>query len=406
MNTLEKKRILLGVTGGIAAYKSAEIVRRLREREAEVRVVMTRAAGAFIGPLTFQALSGNPVHTELLDPGTESVMGHIELARWCDAVVIAPASANVIAKLAHGLADDLLTTLCLATRSPIVIAPAMNQVMWQAEATQANCRILEQRGVRFLGPGVGDQACGEVGPGRMLEPGEIIEGLAAIFGTDILQGARIVITAGPTREAIDPVRYLSNRSSGKMGYAIARAAREAGAVVILVSGPVALPPPEGVRVVPVESAEEMYRAVMEEMPRCDIFIGVAAVADYRPSAPASQKIKKAKETLTLALEPTEDILARVAALPHAPFTVGFAAETENPEQYARMKLSAKALDMIAVNQVNRPDLGFGSEENALQVIWDDTVGVVLPRASKERIARGLLTLIAERFHAKNPTQDP
>lgn len=402
MNNLEKKRVLLAITGGIAAYKSAELVRRLRARDAEVRVVMTHAASAFIGPLTLQALSGHPVHTELLDPGTESIMGHIELARWCDVVFIAPASAHCLAKLAHGLADDLLTTLCLATKAPIAVAPAMNQAMWLAEATQANCRTLEQRGVRFYGPGMGDQACGEVGPGRMLEPNELIERLATIFG-GALQSLRILITAGPTREAIDPVRYISNRSSGKMGYALARAAREAGATVTLVSGPVPLAPPAGVSLIKVESAEEMYKAVMDRADACDIFIAAAAVADYRPDSSAAQKLKKSREALSLSLQPTPDILAQVAALAKAPFTVGFAAETEDLARHAQEKLRIKSLDMIAANDVSVPGLGFDSDENVLQVFWKGG-GIEFPRAPKEQLARQLVDLIAQRYHAKDPTE--
>jgi phosphopantothenoylcysteine decarboxylase/phosphopantothenate--cysteine ligase len=405
MNTLANKRILVGVTGGIAAYKSAELVRRLREREAHVRVVMTRAACEFIGPLTLQALSGHPVHTELLDPGTESVMGHIELARWCDAVLVAPASANFLARMAHGLSDDLLATLCLATTAPIVVAPAMNQQMWWAPATQDNRVILECRGIRFLGPAEGEQACGEIGPGRMLEPSALIEGLAGMFRSGRLSGARVLVTAGPTREAIDPVRYISNRSSGKMGYAIARAAAEAGAAVTLISGPVALAVPEGVDWVSVVSAEEMLEAVMARVGACDIFIAAAAVADYRCCRPSSQKLKKTEESITLALERTPDILVQVAALPRAPFTMGFAAETEELVRHAQAKLASKSLDMIAANEVGAPGLGFESDENALRVFWEDG-SIELPKASKEQLARELIKIIARRYREKSTGQDP
>lgn len=400
MNTLANKYILIGVTGGIAAYKSAELVRRLREREANVKVVMTRSACAFIGPLTMQALSDQPVHIELLDPGTESVMGHIELARWCDAVLVAPASADFLAKLAHGLADDLLSTLCLATTAPIVVAPAMNQQMWQAQAAQSNRAVLESRGVRFLGPAEGGQACGEVGPGRLLEPAAIIEALARLFHPGTLTGVRILVTAGPTREAIDPVRFISNRSSGRMGYAIAQAAIEAGAKVVLVSGPVALAAPQGLERIWVETAEEMLEAVMARIHDCDLFIAAAAVADYRCQEPASQKLKKTAVSITLSLERTPDILAQVASRPRPPFTVGFSAETENLEKNALDKLVRKSLDMIVANEVGRPGVGFESDENALSVFWKGGKRE-LSRALKAQLARDLIEIIAQRYRERD-----
>jgi phosphopantothenoylcysteine decarboxylase / phosphopantothenate---cysteine ligase len=395
------KHILLGVTGGIAAYKSAELVRRLREQEADVKVVMTRSACAFIGPLTMQALSDQPVHIELLDPGTESVMGHIELARWCDAVLVAPASADFLAKLAHGLADDLLSTLCLATAAPIVVAPAMNQQMWQAQAMQSNRAVLESRGVRFLGPAEGGQACGEVGPGRMLEPLAILEALAEFFCPKTLSGVHVLVTAGPTREAIDPVRFISNRSSGRMGYAIAQAALEAGAKVVLVSGPVALAAPQGLERISVETAGEMLEAVMARIQDCDIFVAAAAIADYRCQEPATQKLKKtAASIITLTLERTPDVLAQIASLPKPPFTVGFSAETENLEKNALDKLIRKSLDMIVANEVGRPGVGFESDENALSIFWKGGK-CELSRALKAQLARDLIEIIAQRYRERD-----
>jgi phosphopantothenoylcysteine decarboxylase/phosphopantothenate--cysteine ligase len=402
MGILAGKHVVLGVTGGIAAYKSAELVRRLREGGAEVRVVMTRAAREFITPLTLQALSDRPVHTDLLDPAQEAAMSHIELARWADMIVVAPASANFLARLAHGAADDLLSTLCLAADIPILVAPAMNRVMWESPATRANVKTLEDRGVQMLGPAEGGQACGETGPGRMLEPPQIIGLLEERFATGVLAGVNVLVTAGPTREAIDPVRFISNRSSGRMGYAIARAAQEAGAAVTLVTGPVAIAPPERVRCVRVTSAEEMLGAVLRDVDGADILVAAAAVADYRPSAPVPRKIKKQAPGLALELERTPDILAEVARLERRPFTVGFAAETERLRENALKKLRAKGLDMIAANEVGG-ELGFDSEENVLEVLWRDG-GVALPRASKEKLARELVRLVAERFHAKNTNQ--
>lgn len=403
MFELSNKRILLGVSGGIAAYKSAELVRRLREAGAEVRVVMTAGATRFITPLTLQALSGRPVRTGLFEVEAEAAMSHIELARWADAVLIAPASANTLARLAQGLADDLLSTLCLATRAPLLAAPAMNQAMWEHPATRANLALLRERGVRILGPASGSQACGEIGPGRMLEPDELVAGLATTFAPGALAGLRVLVTAGPTREAIDPVRFISNRSSGKMGYAVAAAAAEAGARVVLVSGPVALTPPDRVDCIRVETAAEMHAAVLGHIADCDIFIGAAAVADYRPGAPAAQKLKKRSPLLRLDLERTTDILAAVAARHPAPFTVGFAAETERLAEHARTKRMAKSLDMVAANWVNVPGLGFDADDNALTIYWEGGE-CDLQQASKTQLARALIAQIAARYTAK--TQNP
>jgi phosphopantothenoylcysteine decarboxylase/phosphopantothenate--cysteine ligase len=399
MNALHNKRILLGVTGGIAAYKSAELVRRLRDAGAEVRVVMTRGARAFVQPLTFQALSGNPVRCELWDPDAEAAMGHIELARWADAILVAPASANTMARLAQGLADDLLSTLCLASEVPLAIAPAMNRVMWAAPATQANRQRLTERGVRIFGPASGDQACGEEGEGRMLEPSELTEAVAGLFQTVGLAGLRMLVTAGPTREAIDPVRFLSNRSSGRMGYAVAAAGAEAGARVILISGPVTLPAPAHVERVEVDTADQMLTAVDERLGSCDLFIGTAAVSDYRAQDPAGQKIKKDEDRLTLTLIRNPDIIAHVAGRADAPFTVGFAAETDDLLEYAQRKLADKGLDMIVANRVGVPGEGFESETNALEVLWDGG-RASLPLARKEPLARQLIALIARRYRER------
>jgi phosphopantothenoylcysteine decarboxylase/phosphopantothenate--cysteine ligase len=399
MLELSNKRILLGVTGGIAAYKSAELVRRLREVGAEVRVVMTAGATQFITPLTLQALSGQPVRTAVFDAEAEAAMGHIELARWADAVLIAPATANTLARLAQGLADDLLSTLCLATRAPLLVAPAMNQVMWEHSATQANIAILRERGVQICGPGIGGQACGEVGPGRMLEPPELVAALATRFVSGALAGLRVLITAGPTREPIDPVRFISNRSSGKMGYAIAAAAVEAGARVTLVTGPVALSPPARVECIHVDTAAEMHAAVLARVNDCDLFIAAAAVADYRPQQIAEHKLKKQAVTLQLGLQRTADILAEVAARHPAPFTVGFAAETERLAEHARGKRMAKSLDMVAANLVNLPDQGFEADDNALTLYWEGGE-CALPRMSKAQLARELVAQVALRYQAK------
>ncbi len=399
MKSLLNKRVLLGVTGGIAAYKSAELLRRLRDSGAEVQVVMTKSACEFITPLTMQALSGRPVHTELLDHDSEAGMGHIELARWSDVILIAPASANFIAKLAHGMADDLLSTLCLAADVPLLVAPAMNQQMWVNPATRTNIETISQREIAILGPAEGDQACGETGPGRMLEPLQLLTALEAIFQNSTLAGKHVIITAGPTREAIDPVRYISNRSSGKMGYAMATAALEAGANVTLVSGPVALQAPEQVNQINVNTAKEMREAVLGEVDSADIFIAAAAVADYRCLDVSEQKIKKSADTLSLNLEKNPDVLADVAELSSAPFTVGFAAETESLKDNAIKKLENKGLDMIAANLVGE-DLGFDTEENALEVFWQGG-SLSLQMAPKAKLARQLLDAIAFNYYEKH-----
>jgi len=407
MGTLVNKRILLGVTGGIAAYKCADLVRRLRDAGAEVRVVMTRAAAEFITPLTLQTLSGHPVRQHLLDANSEAAIDHIELARWADVLLVAPASANLLAKLAHGRADDLLSTVCLATAAPLALAPAMNRQMWDNAATQANLAMLTKRGVLILGPAAGVQACGEVGPGRMLEPAELVAHTAELFETGVLHGLNVIVTAGPTWEAIDPVRGLTNRSSGKMGYAVAMAAAEAGARVTLISGPTALPAPERVQTVRVTSTQEMYDAVHAHIKGADIFIGVAAVADYRPATVATDKLKKHAATLMLELMKTPDILASVAALDRAPFTVGFAAETADLEAQARAKLIAKGVDLIAANLVGGADGGFETDDNRLLLI-DREESMVLERSHKTQLARRLIQHIARKFHVKtkNSAQDP
>ncbi len=391
----EYKRILLGVSGGIAAYKSAELVRLIRKRGAEVRVVMTASAMQFVSPLTFQALSGNAVQTDLLDAESENAMDHISLARWADAMVIAPATANVIAKLSHGLADDLLSTLYLAATVPVYIAPAMNQAMWAKPVTQNNIATLRQHGVQVIGPEPGEQACGETGLGRMSEPSDICARLFAGLAVRCLEGLNVLISAGPTREPLDPVRYLSNRSSGKMGYALAEAARNAGAAVTLVSGPVSLAPPAHVETVRVETAAQMYEAVLTRAEASDIYIGAAAVADYTPAVTQPGKIKKEGEQTHLILQKTGDILAAVAALGRRPFTVGFAAETDDLKAYARDKLARKNLDMIAANWVGRGSGGFESEQNALEVFWKDGKKS-LAMTGNPRLAEQLIELIAER----------
>jgi phosphopantothenoylcysteine decarboxylase/phosphopantothenate--cysteine ligase len=396
------KRIILGVTGGIAAYKSPDLVRRLIERGADVQVVMTAAAQNFVTPTTFQAVSGRAVRTNLWDPAAEAAMGHVELARWATHVLIAPASADFIARIAHGLADDLLATLCLATTAPIMLAPAMNRVMWENAATQTNIATLRERGMRLLGPATGEQACGETGAGRMLEPREIADSLeAASAARGVLAGLRVMVTAGPTRERIDPVRFISNRSSGKMGYAVAAAAREAGAEVTLVSGPVSLTTPNGVRRVDVESAKEMHAAVHEALNGTHILIAAAAVADYMPAAIAGQKIKKTQDNLELELTRAPDVLASVTALPKHPFAVGFAAETEKIEEHARIKLEKKHLDMIAANRVGE-GLAFDCDDNALTVLWPGGSRQLGPKP-KEDLARELVVLIADRYRQKNKT---
>jgi phosphopantothenoylcysteine decarboxylase/phosphopantothenate--cysteine ligase len=393
---LDKKNIILGITGGIAAYKTPDLVRKLVAKGANVRVVMTESAKEFVSPLALQAVSGNSVSDNLLDKDAEAAMGHIELARWADKLLIAPATANFLAKLTHGLADDLLSTLCLATPAPIYVAPAMNQQMWFADATQANLKVLEQRNIQFLGPAQGEQACGDVGPGRMLEPQEIADLLAQQALEQVLAGKRITITAGPTREEIDPVRYLSNHSSGKMGYALAIAAQELGATVTLISGPVNLLPPANVQTISVSSAQQMHDAVMQTTHNCDIFIGCAAVADYRIQYKTDQKIKKSEGELTLTFIKNPDIISEVANLAIAPFTLGFAAETQNLREYAIDKLQRKKLNMIAANDVSDSTIGFNSEQNALTVFWSKGE-IKLDVADKQFLARQLMRLVAQRY---------
>ncbi|MEP6222069.1 bifunctional phosphopantothenoylcysteine decarboxylase/phosphopantothenate--cysteine ligase CoaBC [Marinobacter sp.] len=394
------KRILLGVTGGIAAYKSAELVRLLKKSGHEVRVVMTRGAEAFVTPLTFQALSGEPVRTSLLDPEAESGMGHIELAKWADQVVIAPASADFIARLAQGMADDLLTTLCCATEAPIAVAPAMNQAMWGNRRTQRNIGLLAADAqVTLWGPGQGAQACGDVGAGRMLEPTVLFDLISAATNGP-LAGRRVVITAGPTREPIDPVRYISNYSSGKMGYALASAARMAGANVVLVSGPVSIEAPAGVEVRSVTTAQDMLEYASGAVDEgCDLFIATAAVADYRPDSCAGDKIKKTDEGMSLSLVRNPDTLAAIAARADAPFTVGFAAETRDVEHYALDKLTRKKLSMIVANDVSAPGLGFNSDNNAVIAFWPQGREAIGPD-TKLAIAERLIALIGEHLKSK------
>ncbi len=421
LQPLATAHIVLGVTGGIAAYKSADLVRRLCEAGAQVQVVMTPAATAFVTPLTFQAVSGHRVHTELLDANAEAGMGHIELARWADLILIAPASADFLARLAQGMANDLLSTVCLATDQPIAVAPAMNRLMWQNAATQDNCRLLARRGIQIWGPGTGKQACGEIGAGRMLEPVDLRNRVVNLLGARErrpahdtesmpaawpltprdLQGLTVLLTAGPTREALDPVRFISNRSTGQMGFAVAEAAASAGARVILVSGPVSLKTPPGVERIDVESALDMHTAVMAKAQEADIFIATAAVADYRAAQPADQKIKKTADALTLQLVRNPDILADVAALrAHRPFTVGFAAETHDVLRYAEDKRRRKQLDMIAANQVGLPGSGFESEQNTLHVLWEGG-DRILPLTDKRLLGQQLVALIAERYRLRN-----
>lgn len=395
---LTNKQILLGVTGGIAAYKAAELTRRLQDQGADVRVVMTQAATEFITPLTMQALSTHPVHTDILDTETESVMGHIELARWADLVLIAPASANFIARLVSGQGDDLLTTLCLAAECPIAVAPSMNQAMWGNANTQANIEKLNASAVHMLGPDSGMQACGEIGEGRLMDVPALVEAVSNLFPSTLLAGKHVMITAGPTRESIDPVRYISNHSSGKQGYALAEAAIEAGAKVTLVTGPTQLSSVERAKMIHVTSANDMYDAVMANVHDCDIFIGVAAVADYRPRTTAEQKIKKVngENVLTLELVENLDIVAAVANQTPKPFTVGFAAETENLIDYARKKLVAKKLDLIVANDVSNQSIGFNSDDNATTILWSENE-LGLPLMSKRTLSRRIITLIAEQI---------
>ncbi|MDN2659981.1 bifunctional phosphopantothenoylcysteine decarboxylase/phosphopantothenate--cysteine ligase CoaBC [Neptunomonas sp. CHC150] len=399
MHRLTNKQVILGITGGIAAYKSAELTRHLRAAGADVRVVMTPAATEFITPLTLQALSGNPVHTQLLDPEAEAGMGHIELARWADIMVIAPASADFMARLASGMGNDLLTTLCLATDAPICLAPAMNQAMWRSAQTQRNAKTLSTQGIKLWGPGIGDQACGDTGPGRMLEPLDIAARTAASFETGSLAGLRLTITAGPTREPLDPVRYISNHSSGKMGFSLAQAAVSAGAHVTLISGPVNLATPDHVTRIDINSAQDMLQAAKSDAAQCDIFIACAAVADYRPSAVAEHKIKKGKEEIMeLHLIKNPDIVATIASKVNAPFTVGFAAETRDIVSYAQDKLVRKKLDLIIANDVSRTDIGFNSDDNAVTLVTADQV-TELPMMRKRQLATSLIDHIAQLYKA-------
>ncbi|NLZ77894.1 MAG: bifunctional phosphopantothenoylcysteine decarboxylase/phosphopantothenate--cysteine ligase CoaBC [Gammaproteobacteria bacterium] len=400
MQRLFQKRIIVGIGGGIAAYKSAELVRRLGDLGADVHVVMTRGAREFITPLTLQALSGNPVHTDLLDPKAEAGMGHIELARWADLVLIAPCTADLMSRLVQGSANDLLTTLVLATDAPIALAPAMNQAMWADSATQANAEILNQRGFKLLGPGAGIQACGDIGLGRMLEPELLAQNAADLFAHQALTGKHVVITAGPTREDIDPVRYITNHSSGKMGFSLAEAAAEAGARVTLISGPVHLSTPDRVERINVNSARDMLAACEAAMP-CDILIAAAAVADYRPEASAEHKLKKdpnSVDGMTLKMIRNPDILATIAKRADRPFSVGFAAETQNLLEYAAGKLRDKNLDLIVANDVANTDIGFNSDDNALTVIDRQQQQTSFAQTSKSKIARQLITFITTHFN--------
>lgn len=403
MSSLINKRIILGITGGIAAYKSAELARRLRESGAQVRVIMTRAAEEFITVMTMQAVSGHTVSRHHLQPESESGMDHIELARWGDAIIVAPATGNFIAKLANGVADDLLTTVCAAADSPVAIAPAMNKQMWDNPATRKNIAALNANGVLCFGPASGNQACGDIGDGRMLEAIELVDATSRLFKTGVLANRKVIITAGPTWEALDPVRALTNHSSGKMGYAIAEACVEAGAHVILISGPTSLPDPEHVHKVDVNSAEQMQQAVNKHLPETELFIAAAAVADYRPRHVSQQKIKKDAENLTLELVKNPDILAEVAALETVPYIVGFAAETDDLEKNGRQKLLNKKIDLIAANKVGG-DIGFNTDDNALLLI-DHNSTVELDRQPKSQLARKLVHSISEKFNAKNTTKN-
>jgi phosphopantothenoylcysteine decarboxylase/phosphopantothenate--cysteine ligase len=396
MGHLFNRRVLLAVCGGIAAYKSAEVLRGLQEQGAEVRVLMTRGATEFITPLTLQALSGHPVHHSLLDEEAERGMGHIELARWADLILIAPATADCLARLVAGRGDDLLGAVVLASAAPLLLAPAMNQQMWRHAATQDNLETLRGRGVAFVGPDEGTQACGDVGPGRMSEPTAIVSAAQAQFDRRLLDGRRVLITAGPTREALDPVRYLSNHSSGKMGYSIARAAAEAGAQTDLVSGPVSLEVPERVQRHSVTSAQEMLDACLEHIAEADIFIACAAVADYRPASAAEQKIKKNDNELTVTFVRNPDIVATIAAQKPRPFVVGFAAETEKLREHARGKLERKNLDLIVANDVSDTSIGFNSDSNAALLLWPGGE-TSIERCSKDALARHLIAHIAERL---------
>jgi phosphopantothenoylcysteine decarboxylase/phosphopantothenate--cysteine ligase len=393
MKQLANKQILLGITGSIAAYKACELVRLLSDAGSNVRVVMTQSATEFVAPLTFQALSHNEVHRDLLDEKAEAGMGHIELARWADAIVIAPASANYMSRLAQGRADDLLAAICLATSAPLSVAPAMNQQMWKDAATQENVSTLKDRGTNILGPAEGDQACGETGPGRMLEPKEIAERIAAQFETGALAGLKVLVTSGPTREPIDPVRYISNRSSGLMGSAIAQAAIEAGASCTVISGPSNHPISDKATRIDIQTAQQMYERVMENIAECDIFISTAAVSDYRPTEQHDQKMKKTQQNLVIKLTRNPDILAEVAKNHSDKYCIGFAAETDNVEKNAVQKLNNKSIDMIVANNVKRNDIGFDSQDNEVTVYWQGGEKK-LEKSSKHQIARQLIEIIA------------
>lgn len=403
-SVLTGKNIVLGISGGIAAYKCAELTRRLKELGADVRIVMTSSAKEFITPLTMQAVSGHAIADDLLDPRAEAGMGHIELAKWADMVLLAPATANLIARLRAGLADELLTTLCLATPSPVIVSPAMNREMYQAAATQENISVLAQRGLHIWGPGVGPQACGDIGPGRMLEPEQLVTYVVDFFSAQkaLFAGLNITITAGPTQEAVDPVRYISNHSSGKMGFALAEMAQKMGANVTLISGPVALKTPLNVNRIDVKAAVEMHKASLDSLTSCDIFIGCAAVADYRPEVVAANKMKKQQgvDDLTLKLIKNPDIIADVANHEHKPFCVGFAAETKDVEDYAQQKLIAKKLDLIAANDVSKTEQGFNSEKNALSV-FSPQQRFAIKLADKKRVALQLLEIVHQQYTAKN-----
>ncbi|HET6473795.1 MAG TPA: bifunctional phosphopantothenoylcysteine decarboxylase/phosphopantothenate--cysteine ligase CoaBC [Pseudomonadales bacterium] len=402
--SLDGKHILLGVSGGIAAYKTPELVRQLTARGAVVQVVLTRAAAQFVTPTTLQAVSGRPVRTDLWDATAEAAMGHIELSRWADAIVVAPATAHTLARMANGHADDLLTALCLAAVCPIAIAPAMNHQMWKHAATQRNVARLVADGVKIWGPDDGPQACGEFGPGRMQEPAALCDELELLFGPQPLRGCRVLVTAGPTREPIDPVRYISNNSSGKQGFAVAAAARDAGATVTLITGPVALSTPTDITRVDVTTAQQMHDAVLAHVERCDLFVGVAAVADYRPAAAHAQKIKKSSDAgISLDLVQNPDIIASVARHRARPFVVGFAAETEDTLANARAKLVKKGLDMIVLNDVSDHRIGFDSNDNAVTVITRDGEAR-LDLATKSAVARALIERIAHEMKRRAASQ--
>lgn len=422
MTQLAGKRIVLGISGGIAAYKTPGLVRLMREAQAEVQVVMTRNAHRFVTATTLQAVAGNPVRDDLWDPQAEAAMGHIELARWADVILIAPTTADTLSRLAQGRASDLLCSICLASHAPLLLAPAMNQVMWESAATRRNVKQLEDDGTRMLGPGTGDQACGEVGPGRMLEPEELlkrlIDELASSRELKIekkndqerkpLKGRKVIVTAGPTREAIDPVRYISNHSSGRQGFAVAEAAVAQGAEVVLISGPVSIPVPGGLRCISVDSAKQMHAAVNAELPGCDIFIGVAAVADYRPAHVADLKIKKEAQRdqkLELSLVENPDIIASVAASEHKPFVVGFAAETHNVLEHAKGKRVRKGLDVIVVNDVSHAGIGFNSIDNAATIVWADGE-LTLPKQNKLSLARSIVEQVTLLFSKQLANTNP